>query len=243
MHIPAFLNQRCGSLPVAENGSTRCIVADNGIFLERRSPIFTTSIRVNLRELELAQHDEYYQLMCGKIPRRLQLAMLGFFNCAHALHGGEAALVLLYHPQRKCFRWYCPEQIVDMYPSQSGWSAGDLIEYQIPFTLPNGFLTLGDAHLHEGPPTPSSIDVRDDQDGLHIIVGTIRSTPTYNIDFVMDGVRFRISPDAIFEDAHCPPIARASRKWLSRILIRTAQNGFVYTQPLVNPRRSGTKHS
>jgi hypothetical protein len=195
-------------------------VAANGIFLERRSPLFSTSIRVNLSDLELVRHEEYCRLTCGRLPRVMHRTMLGFFKCANKIHGGEAALVLLYHPQRRAYRWHCPRQVVDTYRTWSGWQAGDLIEYEMPLTLPDGYVNFGDAHLHVGSPAPSNIDVGDDQDGLHIIVGTIQSLPTYHVDFVMDGARFRLPPEAIFDDPSCQPFARTPRAWLNQIRLR-----------------------
>jgi hypothetical protein len=225
MHIPTYLNRSDAALPEARDEPMRFVVAENGIFLERRSPMFSTSIRVNRQDLGLAFHDEYCRLTCGRIPRAMHRAMLSFFTCAHALHEGEAALVLLYHPQRRVFRWHCPEQVVEQYWTWSGWRAGDLIEYENPLTLPDGYVNFGDAHLHVGSPTPSAVDVRDDQDGLHIIVGTIQSAPTYHVTFVMDGARFRIAPESVFEDPYCVPFRRTPGAWLNRIHVRWVQTG------------------
>jgi hypothetical protein len=232
MHIPAYLNRHDAVLPEHDGDAARCIIAGNGNFLERRSPMFSTSIRVNLYDLDLARHEEYCRLTCGRIPRVMYRAMLSFFKCAQAIHGGEAALVLLYHPQRKAFRWHCPQQVVDMYQTWSGWTAGDLIEYDNPLKLPDGYVHFGDAHLHFGSPTPSSVDIRDDQDGLHIIVGTIQSTPAYHVAFVMDGARFQLSPEAIFEDPHCRPFGRTPRSWLDQIRVRT-----IPQEPTPPPRK------
>jgi hypothetical protein len=202
--------------------------------------MFSTSIRVNLHNFDLARHEEYCRLTCGRIPRVLHRAMLSFFKCAHDVYGGEAALVLLYHPERKIFRWHCPKQTVDLYQTRSGWTASDFIEYRNPLTLPDGYVNFGDAHLHAGPPTPSLVDVRDDQDGLHIIVGTIQTVPSYHVDFVMDGRRFPIPPEAIFDDPHCRPLDRTPPTWLKQIRLRSIPGGSATTRPAVDTRRSGT---
>jgi hypothetical protein len=237
MYLPAYLNQRDAPLPDPDGVPARCVVADNGIFLERRSPMYTTSVRVSPHKLGLGCHDEYCRLTCGRIPPVLQRAMLSFFLTAHTLHGGEAALVLLYHPRNRTFRWHCPEQVVDIYPDRSGWVAGDVIKYANPVTLPPGYVHFGDAHLHVGPPTPSAIDIGDDEDGLHIIVGTVKSKPTYHVDFVMDRARFRIPPEAIFDDPHCLPFVHTSPRWLDRIRLRASRNVEASTHPLVDIRR------
>lgn len=222
MLFPLYMKRRGIALPEPSGDETRYILADNGIFLERRSPMFVTSIRVSHFDLDLEVHDEFCQLTCGKIPHVMHRAMLGFFKYAHEVHGGEAALVLLYHPERKKFRWHCPEQIVEVYKTRSGWATTHCIEFRNPVNLPDGYVHFGDAHLHVGGPTPSAMDVRDDQDGLHIIVGTIRSAPTYHVVFVMDGVRFRMAPEAIFEVPNCQPCARPPRRWLRQVRLSKA---------------------
>jgi hypothetical protein len=111
-------------------------------------------------------------------------------------------------------------QIVDVFKTAKGWAVGDTIEFQNPLALPEGYLHVGDAHLHPGAPTPSTLDVQDDQDGLHIIVGNIRTAPRYHAVFVMDRVRFTVPPEAIFEDLHCRAFAQAPKRWLRQIRLR-----------------------
>jgi hypothetical protein len=217
MQIPTYLSRRDAAPPESAGEPSRCVVADNGVFVERRSPMFTTSVRVPHFDLDLARHDEYCVLRCGRIPRTMHRAMLSFFKRAHGVHGGEAALVLLFHPARRTFRWHCPEQVVERFETASGWVTGDTIEYANPLALPEGHVQFGDAHLHVGAAIPSLMDLRDDGDGLHIIVGHIKSTPSYHVDFVMDGRRFPIEPDAIFDDVHCEPIGGTPSAWLKRI--------------------------
>jgi hypothetical protein len=206
--------------PLAEGETSRYVLADNGLFLERRASMFHASVRVNQHRLNLTRHEEFCQLTCGTIPRVMHRAMLGFFRSAHRLHGGEAALVLLFHPERKVFRWHCPVQIIDIFQTPSGWQAGDWIEFYHPLTLPDGFLHFGDAHLHVGSPEPSSIDVRDDQDGLRIVVGTIATVPSYHVEFVVDGRRFRIQPAKVFETLPCQPFGHPPSSWIEQIRLR-----------------------
>lgn len=221
MQTPTFLSCRFDSLPEPDTESSRNVVAANGIFVERHSETFTTSVRVSSNDLDLEYHDEFCVLKCGRIPRSLHRAMLSFFIDAHEAHEGEAALVLLYHPKRRLFRWHCPEQVVDRYETRDGrWFAGDTIAYSNPLTLPEGYVHFGDAHLHVGAAVPSQIDLRDDGDGLHIIVGNIASRkPTYHVDFVMDRHRFPIAPEAIFDDPHCEPFNGTPRSWLRQIYV------------------------
>ena len=76
-------------------------MAANGPFLERCGPGFATSTRIVGDVPGLAEHFQYCRLTCGKLNRTMHAAMLAFFLHAHRMHGGEAALVLLYHTVRR----------------------------------------------------------------------------------------------------------------------------------------------
>lgn len=221
MLIPIYIKQPGVELPSLGAEESRYVLATNGTFLEqRRSSMFTTSVRVDPLDRPLASHHEYCRLTCGKLPRVMHRAMLAFFKYAHEVHGGEAALVLLYHPEQQTFRWHCPEQFVDIFETWSGWATWDTIEFKNPLVLPEGYLHFGDAHLHAGGPSPSAIDINDDQDGLHIIVGTIRSVPSYHLDFVMGQTRFAVAPETFFADPQCRPFDRPPARWLKQIRLR-----------------------
>jgi hypothetical protein len=177
--------------------------------------MFATCTRVDPADLGLETHYQYCRLNCGKINRVMHRAMLSFFRYAQELHGGEAALVLLYNPDRGQFRWHCPVQSVEMRWSFSRWVTSDYIAFRNPQVLPEGYVHFGDAHLHVGAtPHPSGTDIRDDQDGLHIIVADIRRTPDYHVDFVIDGKRFGVKPEDIFEDPDCLPGPQPPRGWM-----------------------------
>jgi hypothetical protein len=227
MHFPVVLKRQSAELPPLAMNETRLLVADNGMFVERRGPMYTTCTRVMKVDLELDDHSQFCRLNLGRLPRVLHRAMLAFFRYAHEVHGGEAALVLLFHPEKRRFRFYCPLQTVEVFETHRGWYTSDYIEFENPLELPPGYVQIGDAHLHPGSPHPSVMDVNDDQDGLHIIVGNIAHKPSYNIDFVMDGVRFRVAPGLFFQDPDCQPGGRPPEKWLKQIRIRRTQFGQV----------------
>jgi hypothetical protein len=220
MHIPVYFKSD-EPLPELALNEIRYVVADNGTFLERRTEMFATCTRINRLDLDLRAQDQFCVLHCGRLPRTMHRAMLSFFEAAHGAHGGEAALVLLYHPQRRSFRWHCPVQTIEMVRSLNGWVALDTIQFDNPLELPDGFLHFGDAHLHPGSPHPSALDIADDQDGLHVIVGNIDKTPPdYNIDFVVDGVRFAVRPEHVFEDPCSLPFGQPPDHWMSQIRVR-----------------------
>jgi hypothetical protein len=146
--------------------------------------------------------------------------MLGFFRSAYQKHGGEAALVLLYHPELRRYRWWCPPQKVSMHWCWNRYEAGDWVQFDPPLELPQGYIHFGDAHSHQGSPIPSHID-RDDeqyQDGLHLIVGNIaRDQPTWHIDFCIDGQRFTLEPPLLIEELPPPPYLTPPAGWMERI--------------------------
>ncbi len=218
--IPVVLKQQHGTMPQLSTDQSRYVVGDNGVFLEYRGRVYSCCTEVPRESVPLETQQPYCRLYCGRLPRIMQRVMLGFFRGAHELHGGEAALVLLYHPQRRVFQWHCPPQTIDLVFFDGRWSACDYIQFENPLELPAGYVQLGDAHLHPGPPVPSAMDVADDEDGLHIIVGNIRQQPTYHIDFVAQGTRFRVPPAQILADLDCPPTERVPTKWLEQIYLR-----------------------
>jgi hypothetical protein len=220
------------------------IVAANGLFLERRTSMFTTCARVLERNLGLDDHAESCRLHSPRLPRVMHRSMLAFFRAAHARHGGEAALVLLYHWERRVYRWFCPEQTVETFysPYRQSWVAGDTIRFEHPLSLPDGFVHFGDAHLHPGSPTPSALDVLDDQDGLHIIVGDLQTGPRYNVEFVVDRRRFGIEPAAFFADVDCAPFSWVPRSWMKQLRIkRLGESGESggHREPARNDRGAG----
>ena len=220
MNLPILLKQGTTSLPRLRTNAARLVLARNGMFLERRGPMFLTSTRMRAADLELDDHTQYCLLSFGVLPGELHRDMLTFFLHAHRIHGGEAALILLFHPERRCFLWHCPPQTVDMHEHRDGWYADDIIEFENPLDLPDGYVQLGDAHLHPGSPHPSALDRHEDQDGLHIIVGNITRTPQYHIDFVMDGVRFPVPPAQFFAAPDSLPDTLAPDLWIEQIRIR-----------------------
>jgi hypothetical protein len=220
MQIATVVKREDGELPPLEPDQTRLVVAADGIYRERHTEMFRSSTRVEPADLGLGEHYQYCQLHCGRIHRVMHRAMLSFFRHAHRLHDGEAALVLLYSPQQGRFRWHCPVQTVRMHWSLGRWVTSDLISFRNPTVLPEGYLHFGDAHLHAGSvTTPSLVDLRDDQDGLHIVVGNIDGLPRYHIDFVVDGKRFGVAPELIFDDPECLPFRHSPHRWLRRIRI------------------------
>ncbi len=205
-------------------GEMRYVVAENGVFLERRTELYTTACRVDGWAAGLAEHRESCDLLCPKIPGRMIGLMLVFFRWAWKLHGGEAALVLLHEPARRSFSWYCPEQRVRMWETWSGkWYSSSTISYTDPTSLPAGHVVFGDVLSHgDLGAFARAIDCNDERHivGVHIIAGHIDSdVPSFHVDFVMDGRRFAISADEVFERVAPGDSLEVPEEWKERVII------------------------
>src|SRR5262245_13654360 len=130
--IPIHLKLPHLALPDLQPGQMRLVLAGDGSYLERRTSMYATSARYSGPLVGLAAHQERCTLYCGKMPRSLIRQMLGFFQSAYRIHGGEAALALLYNPEGRTFRWHCPEQTVDVYRSFGKLRAYDDITFDMP---------------------------------------------------------------------------------------------------------------
>ena len=132
LEYPIHFKRKGTQLPDLDHDQARYIVASNGKFIERNTPMFKTSVSVNAWDLELEPSQEYCYLRCGRMNAAMHRAMLSFFSHAHQLHRGEAALVLLYHAEHRRFLWYCPDQYVDVKATKLGWLTIDEIEFENP---------------------------------------------------------------------------------------------------------------
>jgi hypothetical protein len=207
-------------LPELQPGQFRYVLGREGLFLERSTPMYSSSVKVDGPIPFLEEHRQQCQLHCGKIPVEMLRQMLGFFQAAYKLHEGEAALVLLYYPATETFAWHCPRQTIQMYSYWGKWYSEDSVEYENPLALPAGAVHFGDAHSHTHSPKPSLMDQNDEThlDGLHIIVGYINSSrPDWHLDFCIDGNRFAVPTDVILEAIPEAPFPEPPEEWMREI--------------------------
>ncbi len=207
-------------LPELQPGQFRYVLGRDGLNLERSTPMYTSSVKVDGPVPFLAEHRQQCQLHCGPIPSEMLGQMVGYFRAAYELHGGEAALVLLFFPETGDFAWHCPKQTIRMYSCWGKFYPEDSVEYDNPLSLPAGAVQFGDAHSHVGPPIPSIVDQNDEAhlDGLHIIAGNIASRfPRWHIDFCIDGHRFSVPTDIIFEAVPEAPFPEPPGEWMQQI--------------------------
>lgn len=245
-------------LPPLKPGQFRYVLGRDGLSMERCTPMYTSSVKVDGPIPFLEEHPQHCQLHCGPIPSEMLQQMVGFFQAAHNMHGGEAALVLLYYPETGKFAWHCPEQKIHFFSWWGKLYADDSVEYENPLSLPDGAVHFGDAHSHTGPPTPSLTDQNDEAhlDGLHIIVGHVSSRrPTWHLDFCIDGNRFSVPTDLMFEAIPEAPFPEPPAAWMKQIQLiypesytkskstTSWQGGMYYTSNDSNAGRSNSYYS
>jgi hypothetical protein len=214
-------------LPV---GGSRYVLARNGLFFERRTRLYATCAEVRRFPVGLEAHGESCRLHFGRLPRRMGRIMLGFFRRAYALHGGEAVLLLLYHPEHRRFRWYCPHQTIEKRQGYYGdWYTSYDIRYDEPDALPPGWLLAGDAHSHAWMPAYAShTDVVEERykDGLHIVAGRIdRDAIELSVEFVMDQKRFPIAAESVLAGCDLRRSGRFPAAWEERIHVERVAYG------------------
>ncbi|MFQ5654499.1 MAG: hypothetical protein ACE5GW_07190 [Planctomycetota bacterium] len=222
MSMRIYLKRSNTPLPPQGEGEIRYIVAENGIFMERRTSMFSTSCRVEQCAAGLDPHEEWCELHSPSLPPEMASRMLSFFRWAYCLHGGEAVLILLFNPEEERFLWHCPPQRVEVWEDRlSSFYGGGDIEYTNPLELPRGFVIFGDAHSHANMPAyASAVDQQDERfkAGLHIIVGRIhwREVELY-ADFVMDRQRFAVDPRVIFGEERIKNSVEVPEAWKQQV--------------------------
>lgn len=77
-------------------------------------------------------------------------------------------------------------------------------------------------------------------DGLHLIVGYVNSQrPTWHLDFCIDGNRFTVPTDMIFEAIPEAPFPKPPKEWMDQIQIVYPKS---YSQSKSQPKSQGTTY-
>ena len=239
MQIEVLVKRPGVALPPLAAGQLRYVAAENGVFLERQTKHYRTSCQVDPPLAGLAVQDTYCELSFQQLPPQLIAEMLGFFRWAYEKHGGEAALVLLYHEEQDEYSWACPRQTVELWQNWWGyWYPAGTIEYEDPTELPPGCVAFGDAHSHADLGAhPSAMDEEDEQykDGLHMIVGRLHMDDVdFHISFVMDGTRFRVAPELILGSAVPDLEVDFPPEWTQQVIVERR----AYDQHAPQPAKS-----
>ena len=203
------------------------VVAANGLFLERQTPLFSATVPVDGGVPGLMEHEAALVLRVPRVPRALLERSVGFFRAVYERWEGEAILVMFYAPALGRFALRAPPQRITGRLEYGRFRADLCLDYGACEKPGPEYLKLGTFHSHgRAGPAHSSIDMHDElyEAGLHITAGYIDSTvPEFAAAFVVGRTRFRLSPDDVlprFRTAQRPP-----QSWMRQITVTCQQWG------------------
>lgn len=166
------------------------LVTRDGLFQVKQNAFFRSCTRVE--GINGLQREEEGARLKRPLPASLLGEALAFFLEVFRQYKAEA-IALIYHDQEKGrYELKIPRQKV----------AGGHCTYEIGPT-PEGRLRIGTIHSHASAEAfHSELDDLDEQhdDGLHITVGNLDGDITLSCSLVVDGRRFPLKPDEVFED-------------------------------------------
>jgi hypothetical protein len=214
--------------------STYYLVAANGVFLVKRSGLFSSVTEAGTVTGLVTQRPSL-ALSFPKLPRSLLERIYGFFKFVYDRLDGEAVVFIYYSPELGEFRADAPPQTLTRYRTVRGWQTEGRVEYRF-LPRPEGFLKLGDAHSHgDSHAFFSCVDDRDDgEDGLRVVMGDLdRAEPDVRVSFVANGTRFELEAGDVLEDFS--EAAPSPESWTRRITCR-------YEDPGHRARQDGHGH-
>jgi hypothetical protein len=161
------------------------------------------------------------------VPGRAGAAEAVFRDALSALaygHGAEGAVLLVLDADRDEIRPLVPRQRSTIGISFSGRPYPVRLRYDTPPMAHGRLRIIGDVHSHVFDAAyASSVDVFDEDHraGLHLVAGRLdREPPQWHAEYVVDGTRFSLAPEAVME-LEAPPGGPypVPRRWLRRVRI------------------------
>jgi PRTRC genetic system protein A len=178
------------------------LLAQNGTFLCRNHPFFTSDVQTRRPIRALAEHAPSVTIRYPKLKASTLETIVGFFWRVYELHRSEAVVLLLWDLKEKRYRLCIPPQEASVWQSRSGRRSPQDVRYRVP-ALPPGQLLVGDIHSHCNMGAfASHQDAMDEihRDGVHAVVGRIEDEPPeFHVELAIDGHRFQLEPGQLFE--------------------------------------------
>jgi len=197
------------------------VLAQNGLFLVRRTPFFFATVPVDGGVPGLRDHTANLVLTLPPLPRPLLERAMGFFQAVWARAEGEAILIIFYAPELGRFALVAPLQILTGRVERGRFRADLRLTYGACENPGPQFFRIGSIHSHGClGPQHSTIDVDDEvhEPGLHVTAGYVHSArPEFAAAFVVGCTRFAVPVDRVlpeFRGARRPPAA-----WLERVVL------------------------
>jgi hypothetical protein len=185
------------------------VVAGDGLYLRKRSLLGVSQTRAG-RIDALPDGAETLDYALPPVPADVMARAVGFFRAAYRLHRTEAAVLLLWRDGG--FGLAAPSQRVTAVSVEFDVAPGD---------VPPGARVVGSMHSHGAYGAYASATDQDDEaglDGLHLVVGRLdQRRPSYAGAVVVDGVRFQLKAERLFERPRRP--VEPPAEWLAKVTV------------------------
>ena len=231
------------SLP-ALDGAGRYVVARNGLFLERNTPLFSAGVPLDGEIPGLAAHQPWLTLRLPRLPEVLLEQAMGFFRSVYRMWRGEAILIIFYAPplddRAGRYALVAPPQLLHGRRHSGRFWADLRLDYGACKSPGAGFIRLGSFHSHaEVGPAHSGVDAHDElyEAGLHLTAGYVDSRfPEFAAAFVVGRTRFQVSVESVLPCFRSPRPAPAA--WLAQVTI--ACDRACLARPIAGARRGSS---
>lgn len=201
----------------------RYVVARNGVFLERKTELFSAGVAVHAVE-GLHPYDTWLELRVPPIPTALVERAVGFFRNVYRRWQGEAILFIYYAPGLSG-----PDRFVLKPPPQLIRGSMDRGHFRADLHLDYGtcdkpgpeYVKLGTIHSHgHAGPRHSTIDEHDElyEAGLHLVAGYVNTyRPAFAAAFVVGRTRFALEPRDVLQPFRTA--RRAPANWIDQVIV------------------------
>jgi len=204
---------------------TYYVLASDGLYLHRDTPLFRASVPVAGGIPGLEPHGARLELRLPRLPVRLLERAVGFFRAVYDRWGGEGILILFYAPPADGRGWRfalgAPPQMIRGRFEAGRFHAELRLEYGACARPASDFFKLGTFHSHaDAAAGHSTIDQHDElyEAGLHLTAGAVHTdAPGFSAAFVVGQTRFALRADAIL-----PPFRTRRRfppSWLEQVTV------------------------
>jgi PRTRC genetic system protein A len=197
-------------------------LTQNGTFLCRNHPFFTSDVLTRRPIRALAAHEPRCEIRYPKVKQSTLEFIVGFFDRVYEMHRSEAVVLLLWDLAEQRYRIWVPQQEATVWRGWTGSRSPVDVRYHVPASLPPRCLLMGDIHSHGNMAAfASATDEADEvhRDGVHGVVGRINNEPPdFHLELAIDGQRFELEFEQLFEGyAHRRRFV--PRKWLEQVKI------------------------
>jgi hypothetical protein len=199
------------------------ILAREGLLLCRNHPFFKSCVTAPRSPAGLEKQEPFLEPAFPRLPLFRAEQVVGFFDAVWRVLGGEAVVLLGWDRTEERVEVIVPRQVSTVSRSWRGWTYPVGVEYEVPAGLPGSIAIFCDIHSHcDYSVDASRTDIDDEtyRAGLHAIVGRLdHEPPQFQVEAVVDGNRFRLDQEAVFEGyrRRCPAFPRS---WLRNVEVR-----------------------